>query len=238
MEGIEKLFSSFEKELRKSTSKVRRETGHDELEELKRKNEELELTINEYKEYSDLISKRDRLISNQKMLESPDFSDFMLKNLFDENNNLLIEKKEKIELKEKTGEKTNPRLTRRRRKTVGGSLINPRKFYVCLICGNKHMDYSIQQLKNHYRISHGYELGLGPLPETKSQLEETVDQHRQKSTTCHLCNTAFGTLDDLLLHKSLHVNPKFCRYKCSIENCQEAFVLKEHLENHQMVHET
>jgi len=139
-------------------------------------------------------------------------------------------------------EKTNPRLTRRRRKTVGGSLINPRKFYVCLICGNKHMDYSIQQLKNHYRISHGYELGPGPLPETKSQLEETretVAQDRQKSTRCSLCKCAvFGTVDDLLLHKSLHVNPKFCRYKCSIENCQEAFVLKEHLENHQMVHET
>jgi len=169
MEGTEKLFSSFQKELRKSSLKVLRDAGHDELKELKRKNEELELsnisleeemrtlkasisfiqnlgcwqapapvrinlkakgermqlrssdgiespllsqndddisrgilnqiglTINEDKEYLDLISKRDRLISNQKKLESPDFSDFMLKNLFDENNNLLIDKKQKIE---------------------------------------------------------------------------------------------------------------------------------------------
>jgi len=262
--------------------KVLRESGHDELKELKRQNEELELsnisleekmrtlkasisfiqdlqapvrinllakgermqlrssdgpespllsqnddisreilnqivsTINEDKKHLDLVSKRDRLISNQKKLQSPDFGDFMLKNLFDENNNLLIDKKEK----------TDPRLTRRKRKTVGGSLIDPRKFYECLICGDKHLDYSIQELKNHYRKSHGYEVGPGPLPETKSQLEETIEKDRQKSTTCHLCNAIFGTLDDLLLHKSLHVNPKFCRYKCSIEDCQEAFVLK------------
>jgi len=188
-------------------------------------------TINEDEEYLDLILKRNRLISTQKKLQSLDFNDFMMKNLFDENNNLLDEK---IESKEKK----DPRLTRRRKRTIGGSLIDPRKFYVCLICGDKHMDYSISKMKHHYKKSHGYEVGPGPLPKTKSQIEETIAKDRQKSTTCHLCDAVFDNLDDLLLHKSLHVNPKFCQHKCSVKNCQEAFVLKEHLENHQMVHET
>jgi len=193
--------------------------------------DQIDLTINEDKEYLNLILKQKKLIRTQKSLLSPDFNDLVMANMFDENNNLEIEK---FELKDKV----EPRLTRGKRKTSGGSIVDPRKFYVCLICGDAHMDYSIQKLKSHYRSFHGYDIGPGPLPETKSQLDETITKDRQKSTICHLCKTFFDNLDDLVLHKSLHVNPKFCRHKCSVEDCQEGFVLKEHLENHQMVHET
>jgi len=193
--------------------------------------DEIAQTVAEDEEYLHLLAKRNRLISTQKKLQSQDFNDLLMSILYDENNNLPMKS---FELKDKK----DFRLTRTRKRTFGGSLINPIKYYSCLICGDKHLDYSIRDLKNHYRISHGYEVGPGLLPVTKSQLEETIARDRQRSTICHLCNTSFESEDDLLLHKSLHINPKFCRHKCPFENCQEGFVLKEHLENHQMVHET
>ena len=98
-------------------------------------------------------------------------SDLMSKSLVDVNNNSSIERKNPKKLKQ-ANKHAETRLTRSKRKTSGGSLLNPRKFYACLICGDKHMDYSPVQLKHHYRISHGYELGTGPLPVTISQLEE------------------------------------------------------------------
>ena len=98
-------------------------------------------------------------------------SDLMSKCLVDVNNNSSIERKNPKKLKQ-ANKHAETRLTRSKRKTSGGSLLNPRKFYACLICGDKHMDYSPVQLKHHYRISHGYELGTGPLPVTISQLEE------------------------------------------------------------------
>ena len=99
-------------------------------------------------------------------------SDLMSKSLVDFNNNSSIKRKNPKKLKKGTEQQAETRLTRSKRKTSGGSLLNPRKFYACLICGDKHMDYSPVQLKHHYRISHGYELGTGPLPVTISQLEE------------------------------------------------------------------
>ena len=55
-------------------------------------------------------------------------------------------------LSRKRKEQVETRLTRSKRKASGGSLVNPQKFYPCLICGEKkHMDYSPHQLKNHYR---------------------------------------------------------------------------------------
>ena len=89
----------------------------------------------------------------------------------------LLQVKNDFELAEKLQQEHNKtRLTRSKRKSFGESLINPRKFYPCLICGeNKHMDYSPQQLKNHYRNVHGYQLGTGTLPVTLSQLKEKPD---------------------------------------------------------------
>ena len=86
----------------------------------------------------------------------------------------LSQVKNDFELAEKLQqEQVNIRLTRSKRKAFGESLINPRKFYPCLICGEKkHMDYSPLQLKKHYRNVHGYQLGTGPLPVTVSQFEE------------------------------------------------------------------
>ena len=106
--------------------------------------DQIDLTTNEDEEYLNLILKRKKLIQTQKSLLSPDFNDLVMANLFDENNNLEIEK---FRLKDEV----EPRLTRRKRKTSGGSIVDPRKFYVCLICGDRHMDYSIQNLKRHYR---------------------------------------------------------------------------------------
>ena len=89
----------------------------------------------------------------------------------------LLQVRNDFELAEKLQQDQNKtRLTRSKRKSFGESLINPRKFYPCLICGEiKHMDYSPLQLKKHYRNVHGYQLGTGPLPVTVSQLEEKPD---------------------------------------------------------------
>ena len=80
-------------------------------------------------------------------------SDLMSKSLVDVNNNNSDFKGRKNPKKcQKGKEHVETRLTRSKRKASGGSLVNPRKFYPCLICGEKkHMDYSPHQLKNHYR---------------------------------------------------------------------------------------
>jgi hypothetical protein len=173
-------------------------------------------------------------------VEGEFMSDLMSKSLVDVNNNSDFKRRKNPKKSQKGKEQVETRLTRSKRKASGGSLVNPRKFYPCLICGEKkHMDYSPHQLKNHYRDSHGYQLGTGPLPITISQLEEKTAIDSQQSTTkCHICDTNFKDLDTLFLHKSLHVNPKFCRYKCSKENCKEAFVLKVQLQNHEKVYHT
>ena len=50
---------------------------------------------------------------------------------------------------------------------------------------------------------------------------------------CFTCNKAFETDDMLMMHKSSeHVDPRFCKYKCSIEDCKKAFVLEKHLTVH------
>lgn len=168
-----------------------------------------------------------------------DIGNLISKDVVDENNNTDFKRKKSKNLKKgKEQVKVETRLTRSMRKRLGGSLVNPRKFYPCLICGEKkHMDYSKGMLRIHYRDSHGYNLGSGSLPVTRSQLEEEQDtKEPQNSTKCHICNTTFKDLDTLFLHKSLHINPKFCQYKCSYENCFEAFVLKEQLQNHEKVY--
>ena len=68
-----------------------------------------------------------------------------------------------------TGFGTEERLTRNKLKAKGGSLINPRKFYMCLICGPKHLDYSENDLCRHYQISHEIS------PKGIRQLEEGGD---------------------------------------------------------------
>merc|ERR1711971_306896 len=171
-------------------------------------------------------------------VEGEFMSDLIPKSLVDVNNNSDFKGRKNPKKSQKGKEQVETRLTRSKRKASGGFLVNPRKFYPCLICGEKkHMDYSPHQLKNHYRDSHGYQLGTGPLPITISQLEEKPAIGSQQSTTkCHICDTNFKELETLFLHKSLHVNPKFCRYKCSKETCKEAFVLKVQLQNHEKVY--
>lgn len=151
-----------------------------------------------------------------------------------------LSKKQSKNKKVKKADKSNSKariLTRRMKKETGLKLINPRKFYQCLICRKNNrifMEYKESSLKTHYRNSHGIPiLGNEPLPTELSQLEEPVQVDQQQSTKCHICNTQFRDLDILREHKSLHVNPKFCRYKC--ERCPEAFVLEGQLQNHLMV---
>jgi len=266
MENIEKRFNSFQNDLREHALKSGL-AELDELEELKRNNEALELktilldqqvrALQASMSFIQTLDAKNKVTENNIGLDSigqivdevvkevfshiiqkidGDFmSDLMSKSLVDVNNNSSNKRKNPKKLK-KANKQTETRLTRSKRKTSGGSLLNPRKFYACLICGDKHMDYSPVQLKHHYRISHGYELGTGPLPVTISQLEEKAHTDCQQSTKCHICGNNFKTLDTLILHKSLHVNPKFCRYKCSKSNCNEAFVLKEQLQNHEKVY--
>ena len=130
----------------------------------------------------------------------------------------------------KTMEGKSERLTRQRRKLHGGNLIDVRKFFVCVICGPKHMDYTKNDLRNHYKTSHRFECSADSLPMTKSQVVENITADQQQSTTCYICHAEFSDREALTMHKSLHVNPKFCRHSCS--RCPSAFVLKEQLDSH------
>ena len=202
MEKIEKRFNSFQSELREHALKSGL-AELDELKELKRNNEALELKIilldqqvrnlQASMSFIQTLEAKDKATENDigfnsicqdvdeiirevlshiiQKIDGDFMSDLMSKSLVDVNNNNKIERKNPKKSKKGT-EQAETRLTRSERKKLGGSLLNPRKFYACLICGEKHMDYSPAQLKNHYRVSHGYELGTGPLPVTISQLEE------------------------------------------------------------------
>lgn len=123
-------------------------------------------------------------------------------------------------------------LTRKRQRITGEKLLNPRKFFACLICSNT-LFYTENNLKAHYRGSHGKIIGAGPLPVIRSQLEEPQTVDKQISTQCKICNAKFSNVNFLAEHKSLHINPKFCRYKC--EKCPAAFVLEDQLRNHVMI---
>jgi len=267
MENIEKRFNSFQNDLREHALKSG-VAELDELKELKRNNEVLELktilldqqvrALQASMSFIQTLEAKGKVAENDigfnsirqnvdeiirevlchiiQKIDGDFMSDLMSKSLVDVNNNSSIERKNSKKFKKRTEQQVETRLTRSKRKTSGGSLLNPRKFYACLICGEKHMDYSPVLLKSHYRVSHGYELGTGPLPVTISQLEEKAHTDCQQSTKCHICGTNFKTLETLILHKSLHVNPKFCRYKCSKSDCTEAFVLKEQLQNHEKVY--
>ena len=202
MENIEKRFTSFQSDLREHALKSGK-AELDELEELKRNNEVLELktilldqqvrALQASMSFIQTLDAKSKVAENDigfnsirqnvdeiirevlshiiQKIDGDFMSDLMSKSLVDVNNNPCNERKNPKKLK-KANEQVETRLTRSKRKTSGGSLLNPRKFYACLICGEKHMDYSPVQLKHHYRISHGYELGTGPLPVTISQLEE------------------------------------------------------------------
>ena len=85
-------------------------------------------------------------------VEGEFMSDLMSKSLVDVNNNSDFKSRKNPKKSQKGKGQVETRLTRSKRKASGGSLVNPRKFYPCLICGEKkHMDYSPHQLKNHYR---------------------------------------------------------------------------------------
>ena len=86
-------------------------------------------------------------------VEGEFMSDLMSKSLVDvNNNNSDFKSRKNLKKSPKGKEQVETRLTRSKRKAFGGSLVNPRKFYPCLICGEKkHMDYSPHQLKTHYR---------------------------------------------------------------------------------------
>ena len=85
-------------------------------------------------------------------VEGEFMNDSMSKSLVDVNNNSDFKRRKNPKKSQKGKEQIETRLTRSKRKASGGSLVNPRKFYPCLICGEKkHMDYSPHQLKNHYR---------------------------------------------------------------------------------------
>ena len=127
-------------------------------------------------------------------------------------------------------------LTRGRKRTHGGTLVNPRKFYSCVACEQgKHMDYSETSLIYHYRVSHKFIATPGNLPKHRSQVEEAIDVDRQSSLKCRSCGHECENSEDLAIHKSKHpqVPKKFCQYKC--KDCDAAFVLNHELINHQMV---
>ena len=86
-------------------------------------------------------------------VEGEFMSDLMSKSLVDVNNNSDFKRRKNPKKSQKGKDQVETRLTRSKRKASGGSLVNPRKFYPCLICGEKkHMDYSPHQLKIHLKL--------------------------------------------------------------------------------------
>ena len=70
-------------------------------------------------------------------VEGEFMSGLMSKSLVDVNNNSDLNKRRNPKKSQKEKEQVETRLTRSKRKAFGGSLVNPRKFYPCLICGVK-----------------------------------------------------------------------------------------------------
>ena len=125
-------------------------------------------------------------------------------------------------------------------------LVNPINYPMCLICGPKHRDYSDQKLLAHYNTSHKLALTLENMPRTQAEAEmlshykirheldmtlETVPRLLQK---CHICQESFACTEYLMAHKSLHVDPKFCQYKC--KECPQAFVMEKLFIQHKATH--
>lgn len=122
-------------------------------------------------------------------------------------------------------------LTRRRQKLFGGVLIDPFRYHDCLICPRGF--YQETHLRLHYNKDHSLDFGSAPLPSDDVQIK-CLQVDRQVSHKCHLCGIHMENLNDLLSHKSLHVDAKFCKYKCPNQECSQTFVLQKELDNHVM----
>ncbi len=88
-------------------------------------------------------------------------------------------------------------------------LVNPIKYFDCLLCSRSEYDEST--LRAHYWKNHKLNFGVAPLPTSREQ----IDNHQvddQESTTCYICGHECDSIEELVKHKSKHVNPKFCRY--------------------------
>ena len=177
MEDIEKHFSSFQSWLEKNhhenATRIEEEAGLEELQELRQTNEALGLRCLELKKqvqtlqttmlFINNLDNKENVVNQGNPVKVPDevlkpilgqiisIPESDLKNPTDANNNPQptnqIQAIKNINGLKKRPDRKEPILTRRRRKTVGGCLVNPRKFHQCLICGDKHLDYSIKDLK-------------------------------------------------------------------------------------------
>ena len=95
-----------------------------------------------------------------------------VKNLVDVNNNYDFKSRKNPKKSQKRKEQVETCLTRSKRKASGGSLVNPQKFYPCLICGEK---------KSTWR-------------KTSHRLFSKINYQ------CHICDSNFKDLDTLFLH--------------------------------------
>ena len=114
-----------------------------------------------------------------------------------------------------------PPLTRNSRKLNGGCLKNPRKFYDCMLCSRS--DYKELTLRRHYVQRHKIRFAANePLPKNHKDVEPFLK--------CFICNKVVESPDELIMHKSLHVDPRFGQYKCG--KCNQSFVLEKVMKNH------
>ena len=140
----------------------------------------------------------------------------------DINNN--EEKKEKPRLPK--------RLTRKSKKSNREKLINPIKYFDCILCTRS--DYGEKSLRVHYKNRHKLDFGQAPLPKNTVELTNfKKDLKKLYTNKCYICFSSFKSKELLRLHKSLHVDSRFGRHKCN--KCGTAFILKEVLENHHMI---
>lgn len=134
---------------------------------------------------------------------------------------------------DKAGGDADPRggskrvLTRRRRTLKGGDLIDPFKYHDCLRCPKGF--YKEAELRQHYSSKHALEFGSAPLPSSELELQSTQTDEQQ-TTRCFICHLKCASVEELIAHKSHHVDERFTRHRC--DECGQRFVVLDELQAH------
>merc|ERR1719361_3226682 len=112
--------------------------------------------------------------------------------------------------------------TRGTRSSTEKALINPIKYFDCELC--KAGFYTSKSLHEHYVKKH-------PSTNVKNgTFGVDVNEQQESSTKCHICGYIANSSDELRIHKSYHVRPEFCAYKCNY--CELKFCLETELKSH------
>jgi Pyruvate/2-oxoacid:ferredoxin oxidoreductase delta subunit len=256
MSKTEELFCTLEKALASEVASASSSTGQDELNRLRKENEALEqsqilllqqlrlmtavkvhISNIDYEEFKPLaaMNKRAKKCQASRHLNNDQLLYEVLGEVAEAIDEHLMSGIHVANMMTSNGDadgkkKTALPMTRNQKKTLGGKLINPFQYYDCLMCSKGF--YRDEDLRVHYFKKHDLDFGQATLPNDELQIQcHQVD--RQSSTKCYLCQTNCSDVEALRVHKSLHVDSKYCKYKCS--HCTQGFVLRSELTNHSMI---